>query len=236
MSLTVGIIQSNYLPWRGYFDFIASVDLFIVYDDVQYTQSDWRNRNKIKTAQGTKWITVPVSYGKTAQLICDSRIDDRKNWHEDHLNIIKSHYQKAPFLPDVLTLLGPQRDSSELTISQLNVRLLKSICTYLGIKTPFLKSSDLNVQGYRTDRLVEILQKVNATAYLSGAAADSYLEKEKFREAGISLHYKDYTYQPYPQLWGDFEGGVSIIDLIANCGPDSARLIRSEAPNTIIIA
>lgn len=227
----VGVIQSSFIPWRGYFDFIASVDMFIFYDDVQYSKGSWRNRNRIKCHDGSRWLTVPVRHRSLSQLIIETEIDDRKDWRASHSKLWHTEYVDAPFLNDVLTLLGDMGKGSDLTISQLNVRLIRSICTYLDIHTPMLLSSELNVEGARTDRLINLLRAVGGKTYLSGPSADNYLEKDKFREAGIRLEYKSYDYAPHPQLWGSFEGAVSILDLIANCGRESSRYLVSLSPD-----
>ena len=234
--MRIGLIQSSFIPWRGYFDFIASVDLFVFHDDLQYTKGDWRNRNRIKTTQGCIWLTVPVSYQKTSQLICDTPINNSTNWRKSHLNQWRAQYTKAAFFGDIIELLGDMGDGVDLTISQMNIRLVRSICAYLDIHTPMMLSSELNIEGARTERLIKLLRAVGGTTYLSGPSADDYLEKDRFREAGICLEYKSYDYEPYPQLWGAFEGGVTVLDLIANCGPQSKDLIHSRTPDLVVIS
>lgn len=233
--MRIGVIQSNYIPWRGYFDMIASVDLFVFHDDLQYTKGDWRNRNRIKTAQGTKWITVPVRYKRVAQLICETEINDDTDWRRDHLNQLQAHYSKAPFLGDALALLGQLGRGEDLTISQLNIRLIRAICAYLGIETPMVMSSDFNLNGSKTARLIELLRKTGGSSYLSGPNGNNYLDKEMFREERLRLYYKTYDYKPYPQLWGAFEGAVSVMDMIANCGRQSKEMLRSLTPNKVVI-
>lgn len=234
--MRVGIIQSNYLPWRGYFDFIASVDLFILLDDVQFTPRDWRSRNQIKTPNGLQWITVPVHHRRgVSDRICDTAIDYSRHWRGDHLRSIAQNYARAPFARTALDLLEPVYEAKPATISELNFALIRSICSYLGITTPLLFSAELGVGGSKTDRLTALLHAVGATTYVSGPAARSYLDEDRFAEAGIALEYKNYAYAPYPQLWGPFEGAVSIVDLIANCGPEAATLIRSLGANEVAV-
>jgi hypothetical protein len=231
----VGIIQSNYLPWRGYFDFVGSVDLFVFHDDLQYTKGDWRNRNKIKTPTGLRWISVPVKYCHTTQLILDTAIDYSRSWQRDHLNLIRANYSRAFYSNDVFELLEPVFSHKDRTISELNIRLIRTICRYLDISTPTKQSSEFNLKTRRTERLIELLTKVGAHTYVSGPNAKSYLDERQFRDVGIGLEYKRYAYPEYPQLWGPFEGGVSIIDLIANCGPRSKDFLRSEIPDDVIV-
>ncbi len=231
--MRVGIIQSNYLPWRGYFDFIADVDLFVVHDDIQFTKGDWRNRNRIKTPQGCRWFTVPVHHHHTAQRICDTAIDYSQPWQRTHLNLIAANLGKAPFVADVVRLLEPTLAAGPATISDLNVSLLRSFCGYLGIATPLRLSSEFAVEGTKTDRLIALLTAAGATTYVSGPSAAAYLEQSRFIEAGIGLEYKTYQYRDYPQLWGPFEGAVSVIDLVANCGPQARGWLDSCAANRI---
>jgi len=231
----VGIIQSSFIPWRGYFDFIASVDLFIFYDDVQFSKGSWRNRNLIKCQQGTKWLTVPVRHQSLKQLIMDTEIDDRTDWRSLHLKHWASEYANTPYFEDVLNLLGTMGQHEDQTISQLNVRLIKAICAYLNINTPLMLSSELNAEGARTGRLINVLKAVGATSYLSGPSADDYLEKEKFKKASIRLEYKSYSYESYPQLWGNFYGAVTVLDLIANCGPEAKKYLNSLTENKVVI-
>jgi len=226
--MRAGIIQSNYLPWRGYFDFINSVDVFVFHDDLQYTKGDWRNRNRIKTPQGLRWMTVPVHYRQTSQLICETEIDYSRNWRNEHLALINAHLGKSPYVADVRGIVEPIFESKPATISELNIGLIEATCRYLGISTTLRASSDFRLEGAKTERLIHLLTALDATTYVSGPAAKSYLNEHSFRDAGIELEYKTYLYDEYPQLWGPFEGAVSIIDLIANCGPAAAGLIVSQ--------
>jgi len=230
----VGVIQSSYIPWRGYFDFIDSVDIFVFHDDIQYTKGDWRNRNKLKTRNGTKWLTVPVSYNDVTQLICNTEIDFSTNWPKKHIQKWIENYRRAPYIENVNEILAPLGSPELMTISQLNIELIKRICSYLDINTPTILSSELSLVGSKTPRLIDLLKKLNATSYLSGPSAEVYLDKEVFFANEIQLEYKSYDYDPYPQLWGDFIDGVSILDLIANCGLKSRDYMRSKSPNKII--
>lgn len=233
--MKVGAIQPCYLPWRGYFDFIASVDLFVFLDDVQYTKRDWRNRNKIKVQQGTAWITVPVSYRNQAQLICQTPIDYSIPWQNRHVSMFRSAYGKAKFFDQALAVLDMINRCRYDDIGQLDIATTKCICNYLGIGTPLILSSQLNLQGTKTARLIDLVAKVGASAYLSGPSARSYLDFSAFADHGIGLAFKSYDYPVYPQLWGDFEGAVSVLDLIANCGPAARSLIRSRTPDVTVV-
>lgn len=228
--MKVGVIQSNYLPWRGYFDFIRSVDVFVFHDDLQYTKGDWRNRNRIKTAQGLRWLTVPVHYRRTAQLISETEIDYSRDWRTEHLRLIEAHLGKAPYIADVRAIVEPVFEAKPATISDLNISLIQGICGYLDIFTTLRHSADFHLTGAKTERLIHLLTALDATTYVSGPSAKSYLNETSFRDAGIELEYKSYVYDDYPQQWGSFEGAVSIVDLIANCGPAASELLKSEQP------
>jgi hypothetical protein len=230
-----GIIQSCYIPWRGYFDFINEVDLFIFHDDLQYTKGDWRNRNKIKTPNGLIWLTVPVKYKKTSQLICETEIDYSHKWQAEQISRFKNSYIKSPFFKGALELWEKSLQYADQTISQLNIRLINNICSFLGIGTKLVMSSDYAVTGSKTERLIRLLKKVGATVYLSGPSAKGYLDENLFQEHGICLEYKTYDYPSYPQLWGDFIGTVTVLDLIANCGPNSRDFLKSLKPNIVSV-
>jgi hypothetical protein len=219
--MKVGIIQSNFLPWRGYFDFIREVDLFIIHDDLQYTKGDWRNRNKIKTPRGLEWISVPVNYRNTSQAIEETTIDYSSPWAKKMLNRIAESYRHAPHFELYFLQLSDLLLEPAASISDLNLRLIHWACSHLKIQTPIRYSREFNPQGAKTERLVGILKQVNAKVYISGPAAQAYLIPELLEGEGIKLEYKKYSYPEYPQLYPPFEPYVSIIDLFFMTG-DSA--------------
>lgn len=220
----VAIIQSNYIPWKGYFDIIHDVDIFVFLDDVQMTKRDWRSRNKIKTPRGTEWLTVPVKGGRD-QLIYEAEIV-QEGWQKQHLTAIQFNYGRAPFLSQYKDLLDWLYTVKHENLSQFNQQTTKLICEKLGIKTQFVNSVELNTSGAKDDRLINICQQLGATYYLSGPAARDYIDEQKFHNAGIELEYKSYSdYPEYPQLFPPFEHFVSVLDLLFNCGPDSPYYI-----------
>lgn len=225
--MKVGIIQSNYIPWRGYFDFIRECDVFVIHDDIQYTKGDWRNRNKIKTPQGAKWMTVPVHYNHTAQLICETRIDYSTNWRAAHQNMFEDNYRTAPFWDIASTLLAGWNTQDWVTISDVNRALIRHVCGFLEIQTPLLESRTFKLDPAlrKTERIITICKALGVTTYLSGPAAKVYLDGELLRRNGIVLEYKTYNYPEYPQLHGRFESNLSVLDLIANTGPDAPYYI-----------
>ena len=182
-----------------------------------------------------QWITVPVRQERLNQLISETYIDNSAPWLRKHLGAWQANYARAPYFDVVMEILSGLNGSKDETISELNIRLIRRICEYLQITTPTLFSGELALTGSKTERLIDLLKKLNATTYLSGPSADVYLDKDAFRRNGIGLEYKSYDYEPYPQLWGPFEGAVTVLDLIANRGPQARESIRSKSPDVLII-
>ena len=224
----VAILQSNYIPWKGYFDMIAYVDEFILYDDMQYTRRDWRNRNKIKTPNGLKWLTVPVKVkGRYHQKIKDTEIDGSE-WAMEHWNSLMLNYRRAPHFKEILSWLEPlYRAESYTHISQLNRRFIEAICNYLGVKTVISNSWDYTLCEGKTERLVDMCVQAGGTEYISGPAAKGYIDESIFTGTGINLTWFDYSgYPEYPQLWGEFTHEVTILDLLFNCGKKAPFFMR----------
>lgn len=222
----VGIIQSNYIPWKGYFDIIHDVDLFIFYDDVQYTKNDWRNRNRIKCPDGTLWLTIPTGT-ELNRLICEVAIDDTR-WARKHFRTLKQYYGKSPhFRLYEEWLEYVYMDRRWNILSELNQYIIEYIShELLGLKTEFADSRDYRPQGRKQDRVMDLLSKAGANLYMSGPAAKDYMDENKFRQSGILLKYKNYAgYPEYPQFHPPFEHGVTIFDLLFNCGPEAPYYI-----------
>lgn len=227
----IAILQSNYIPWKGYFDLIASVDEFIIYDDMQYTRRDWRNRNQIKTSQGLQWLTVPVSVkGKYYQKIRDTEIDGF-NWAAEHWKALVQNYKKAPYFEEVAEWLAPvYLEESFSHISALNRRLIDLVCAYLEIETKITNSWDYSLVDGKTDRLADLCLQACGAEYISGPSAKGYIDEAIFSNLKIKLSWFDYAgYSSYPQLWGEFTHSVTILDLLFNCGKDSPRYMRYVA-------
>lgn len=231
MSKKVAILQSNYIPWKGYFDIIASVDEFIFYDEMQYTKNDWRNRNKIKTPNGLHWLSIPVATkGHLSQdvRIMDAKIVDKK-WANSHWNTIKQFYKKAPYFKDYADVFGEiyKECEQEEFLCKVNYKFIYAINEILRIKTKISFSQDYGLIEGKTERLVDLVQKAGGTSYLSGPAAKDYIDEKLFKEANIELEWMDYSnYPEYPQLYPPFEHGVSILDLIFNCGHDVRKYMK----------
>lgn len=224
----VAIVQSNYIPWKGYFDMIACVDEFILYDDMQYTRRDWRNRNQIKTPQGVQWITVPVLVkGKYHQKIRETEIDGR-DWAADHWKSLSQNYRRAPHFGEIAAWVEPLYLGETYThISQLNRRFIEAVSGYLGYKTVISNSWDYTLMDGKSERLADLCAQAGGTEYISGPAAKDYIEESEFTSRGIKLTWFDYAgYPEYPQLWGEFQHGVTILDLLFNCGKEAPQFMK----------
>jgi hypothetical protein len=223
----VAILQSNYIPWKGYFDLMNQVDEFIIYDIVQFTKNDWRNRNRIKTPRGVEWLTIPVLH-HFGQTILETEISDRR-WNAKHWRTICQNYAKAKYFANYKDLFESlYLGTSERSLSLVNCRFMTETCRLLGIKTKITWAQDYKIIKGQTERLVHLCQQAGATEYLSGHAARSYIDESLFVTEGIKLSYIDYSgYPVYDQLFPPFEHAVSIIDLIFNEGPHSASFMKS---------
>lgn len=222
--MKVVILQPSYIPWRGYFDQIRRADLFVFYDDVQYDKRGWRNRNQIKTPGGKQWLTIPV-FSRGAQTehlpINSIRIVWETPWNQDHLKSIQHAYKKSPFFEPYLPLLEGFYGRKDEFLADFTIDFTTALAREIGIDhTQFIRSSELKVDGQKTDRLVSILKKVGAGHYISGPSARDYIEADKFAAAGIKLEYMDYNYPEYPQLYPPYDPFVSILDLLFMVGPD----------------
>ena len=222
----VAIVQSNYIPWKGYFDIIAAVDEFILYDDTQFTKNDWRNRNRIKTPKGVEWISIPVG-ANINRRIRDVRLP-ATSWREKHWRTLEVNYRRARCFDEVAAHIEPiYLKGQHAFLSAFNRQLIEAVCAYLGITTAITSSRDYSLVEGKTARLADLCVQAGATEYLSGPSAKGYLDEEAFAGRGIKLGWMDYSgYPEYPQLWGEFAHGVAILDLLFNCGKDSPRFMK----------
>ena len=224
----IAILQSNYIPWKGYFDMIASVDEFILYDDVQFTKNDWRNRNKIKTPTGVQWLTIPVRQENLEQKISETKISD-KRWADKHWKTIKQNYSRAQYFSEYTGIIAEtyQQAAKLELLSEVNLLFLRTICQLVNIKTIITSSSDYTLHGDRVARLINLCQQTSASSYISGPAAKCYLDESAFSQAGITVEWMSYSgYPEYSQLYSPFEHGVSIIDMLFNLGSQSPSYMK----------
>lgn len=222
--MKVAILQSNYIPWKGYFDIINKADVFIIYDEVQYTKNDWRNRNLIKTANGKEWITIPVRQKQLGQTIDDTYVLNNL-WRKKHPRMLQANYSKATFFKELFPVFMDIYEKTDiLSLSEINYSFICKVCELLGINTRIIYSKELHLRGDKLMKLIDACNKLNATTYISGPAAKSYIDEDVFQKHQIKVEWMDYEgYPEYPQLFPPFVHGVSILDLLFNVGPANAK-------------
>jgi len=216
----IAIVQSSYIPWKGYFDLMRCVDEFVLFDEVQFTRRDWRNRNRIKTPQGLKWLTIPVkTRGNYRRAIEDMWVSDA-SWSSRHWTTLRHAYSKARCFPDYAPRVEElYLGTKELRLSEINHRFTVALRDMLGIDTPITWSADYEGVGRKSERLVSICMQAGATEYVSGPSARAYLDEDAFAAAGIGVTWMDYAgYPEYEQLHPPFEHHVSVLDLIFHTG------------------
>ena len=234
----VAILQSNYIPWKGYFDMINAVDEFILYDEMQYTKNDWRNRNKIKTPQGTAWLTISVRQETLQQKINETQVFDQK-WATKHWRTLAQTYAKAPYFREYKDVFEALYNTPDfINLSQINYAFIKTVCEILGIRTKLSWSTDYVLGEGKTERLVQLVRDAGGAEYISGPAARDYLQADLFDQANIRLSWMDYGgYPEYRQLGpAPFEHGVTVLDLLFNTGPKAPQFMKSFAQQAAVLA
>lgn len=230
----ITVLQSNYLPWRGYFDFMAKSDEFIVYDSCQYTVNDWRNRNQVKTHDGVRWITVPVvTKGRFGQRIADAEVVDHR-WVRTHLSTVAACLGRAASGAPMLDMLGDCYDAAAKTrwLHEINVGFLAAIHASFGFACRLSDDSEYGIDRLGelspSAKVAELVRRAGGTRYLTGPRGLDYLDVGDFADRHIGIDVLDYsTLVPYPQLYGDFVDHVSVIDLLANAGTQSGAYLTS---------
>ncbi|EDY80597.1 WbqC-like protein family [Verrucomicrobiia bacterium DG1235] len=227
--MKIALLQSNYIPWKGNFDMINMSDKYVIYDEVQYTKGDWRNRNRIKTLNGTcQWLTIPVKLEHTEQTIDETHIADSK-WKQKHWGMISSNYSKAPYFKKFKARIKDLYETTpEDKLSRINRHFIEGICDILKINTPIYDSREFSLIEGKQERIIDLCKKLEADVYLCGPAAKSYIQEELFEANGVKLEWMDYSgYPEYPQIAGDFEHAVSILDLLFSVGDDYPKYMKS---------
>lgn len=225
---TVVVLQPGYLPWLGFFDQLRRADVFVYYDDVQYDKHGWRNRNRIKTQNGPLWLTVPVRHrGEGFPRILDVEIDRGTPWARKHVASVRQAYARAPFLhrylPELEALL--QRQWTHLV--DLDIASVDLLAGWLGLTCRIERSSRLGIAGERSERLVNVCRRFGASTYVSGDAAEAYLEVPLFERHGIAVEWQRFVHPVYPQLHGAFVPYLSALDLLLNCGDDAHDVLAA---------
>ncbi|GJL65081.1 MAG: hypothetical protein NPIRA05_00520 [Nitrospirales bacterium] len=228
--MRVSIHQPQFLPWLGYLDKINQADYFVILDNVQFKKNEWQNRNRIRTCKGFQWLSVPIlhSFG---QQICDVQINNCDHWKRKHLGALKIHYEGTPFFSQYFSELQEIYSDEWQKLSDFNVAILLWLLGHFGIDTPMQLSSDMNLRQQPTERLIDICRTVGASTYLAGQGAHAYMDLRTFEKSGMTLEVQDYQPQVYPQRYDSFLPCLSAIDLLFNCGSDSAQYLNgSRAP------
>jgi len=227
--MIVSIHQPQYLPWLGYFDKIDRADVFVLLDNVQFKKNEWQNRNKIKTAQGWQWLTVPVLY-QFPQLISEVEINKRDNWQHRQKQAVLSNYRKAPFWGTLEGFFDEIFSSDWKYISALNIFVVRRLTELLGITTPLFVASEIgNFPEEPDDRLIAITKHFGADTYLAGSGGRDYMNLEKYKDNGIRVLFQEFHHPEYRQLFGAFEPFLSVVDLIFNHGQESLQIIRGTS-------
>ena len=223
--MLVAVHQPQYLPWLGYFDKMDQADCFVLLDNVQYKKNEWQNRNRVKTAAGPAWLTVPVKYRFPARL--DEVGVGEGPWARKHAASLAASYARAAHWPAVKDFWEAfyVRDWDGLV--ELNAATVEWLRGQLGIATPLHRASELDPAEGPTERLVDLCRRLGADAYLSGVDGAKYMDMELFDRAGIEVVFQRFEHPEYPQQFGDFASHLSALDLVLNCGPESAAVLRS---------
>ncbi len=226
--MIVSIHQPQYLPWLGYFDKIDKADVFVLLDDVQFKKNEWQNRNKIKTAQGWQWLTVPVTY-QYPQRINEVGINNRDRWQHRQRQALLSNYRKAPFWHCLEGLLEEIFASEWQYISALNIHVVRRLAEVLGIGTPIHISSEIGTFPEDPDeRLIAITKHFGSETYLAGSGGRDYMDLQKYEKNGLNVLFQDFKHPQYQQLFGMFQPFMSVIDLIFNHGNESIHILRGK--------
>ncbi len=232
--MVIGILQPGYLPWLGFFEQMHHSDVFVLYDDVQYDKNGWRNRNRIKTADGIRWLTVPVQASLSGQaLIHQVKIEHNSNWARKHLLSISQSYSKAPFYRDYLPLFEEAYSRQWDHLIDLDLHFIFKLAQALGLDTrKIVRSSTIAIEGDTIGRLIKICRKFGADIFYEGAAGRDYIDTEAFSTAGVTVRFQDYHHPTYRQLHGEFTPYLSVIDLLFNHGPESLSILTLKGAPT----
>ncbi|ODS34146.1 MAG: WbqC-like protein family protein [Candidatus Scalindua rubra] len=223
--MLIAVHQPQYLPWLGYVDKIDKAEVFVILDNVQFKKNEWQNRNRVKTAQGWQWITVPVLY-KFPEKINEVRINNDTNWNRKHLQALITNYSKAPCFANYKSFFEDIFSRSWDRLVDINIEIIKFLISALELKIKLVMASDLKLREEPTERLVDICKTLNGNKYLAGRDGIKYMNLEKFDKEGIEIVFQDFKHPVYNQLYKDFEPGMSAIDLLFNCGDKSLEILR----------
>jgi hypothetical protein len=231
--MKIAIHQPQYMAWLGYFHKMASVDLFVYLDDVQFKKNEWQHRNRIRSSSGCQWLSVPTTY-RFPQLIMEVAVAHDSDWQKGHLNSLNACYAKSPFYKQYIPQFERFFEESRgfKTIDKINIMSSELLRTMVGISTRTAVSSQFKADGVSTERLVNVCRRFEADTYLAGAGGREYMDLTLFEKAGIAVEFQEFIPPVYPQHWSalpqDFVPGLSAIDLIFNCGQQSLKILMGN--------
>ncbi len=224
--MIVAVHQPHYFPWAGYLDKMDTADVFVLLDTVQYEKNGWQNRNRIKTAQGWQWLTVPVLH-RFGTPISDIRIENRSGWAKKHRKTLAAGYARAPYYSRYTGWLDDVYGREWERLDALNGEMLAFLAGEIGVKTPVVRASALgDLPGDPNERLAAMVRRLGGDVYLAGSGCGDYLRREVFEDSGVEVIFQDFHPTEYPQFHGDFVPGLAVFDLLLNCGEDSLGIIR----------
>jgi hypothetical protein len=225
--MIISVHQPQYLAWIGYFHKILKSDAFVFLDDVQYKEREYQNRNRIKTKDGSQWLTVPVlKSGQRFIKINEAAIDNGQKWQKRHWKAICLNYSQAPYFKQYSGFFEDLYSRQWDKLVDLNIHMIKGINGILGIQKDISLSSQLGVQSAKTQRIIDICRALQADTYLSGQGGKDYLEEELIASAGLKLIYQDFRHPEYVQCYDGFLPYMSMIDLLFNCGKDALSILE----------
>ena len=227
----VVISQSMYFPWVGLLEQIRLAEIFVHYDDVQFSKGSFSNRIQVKTQAKTRWLTIPLRDVQLGQRIDEVALDESRDWRSQHRNILVQAYKKAAFRDDLLSVVDRVFSQPAFSLSDVAKASVGALVNYFNLAAHrlFVDSKNLGIHGSSSQRVLDIVKAVGGNVYITGHGAQHYLDHQFFERSGVSVQYMHYRCIPYPQLHGDFTPYVTALDLVANCGKDGASVIQSEA-------
>lgn len=232
MKKTIVIHQPDFLPYLGFFHRLIHADTFVIFDNAQYvngTSHSWMNRDKLKTSQGEKWLTVSVKKAARETLINQIVLSENAEWRKSNLNLVHHNYKQSPYFEEIYPYIETLYAYEGNLLYEFNLHSIRMLMTLLDVEVFEVFSSSLDTFGKKNELLVDILQKVGATHYLSGVGAKAYFDPELYEKAGIEVVWQDFVHPVYPQLHGPFIPYLSSIDALFNCGIEETRkILRSS--------
>ena len=223
--MMVAIHQPQYMPWLGYFDKMDRADVFVLLDNVQYKKNEWQNRNRIKTAQGVQWLTIPVTYAFPSAIL-EVQVNQQVTWRRKQWQALTTNYAKAPCWKGLRDCLEEFFTRDWQMLHQVNRASIDILRERLGIETPMWAASEMQLSDEPTERLIDICRTVGAEVYLAGVDGRKYMEVERFDAAGIEVLFQEYEHPEYGQLHGPFQSHLSALDLVLNSGIESLEILR----------